>query len=424
MRSLLEKFKRNPVMYVNVLFTIFCFLSSIGKGVLICCFAMWLIVPIFMDSKRALESIVYMSLYMRIFLKIKLFAIVVSISILIILIKKIFILNKNKLLNKYLKIFSIYAVFATAPLLYSVLLKNNINIQFIYYLNMINLLFLIYLFKNEINYKIVLTYSYGIVVSSVISLISYAGGLYAYAFEAGNRFCAYMQLCNTLGVACAVCISMIYVLFKNQKISARQSLFLISMLSIIGCMTLSKNFLIIWIIIMLTIFVVQIKDSKNKKKIIKRVVLTAIMVSPLVLYYGLIMLDRFLVNPEYNNIVDILTTGRLEKWLIYLKPWCKNIFSIIFGLGLTYDYGTPNSSHSFYIGYLSRLGIVGLVALCWYIYLIVFNKNVSKIKFKYFPIIIVLIICLAEDLSFNTFNFIPFVIACVPMMMQDKDEQI
>lgn len=424
MQSLLEKFKKNPVMYVNILFTIFCFLSSVGKGALICCFAMWLIVPIFMDGKRALESVVYMSLYMRIFLNIKLFAIVVSVSILIILIKKIFVLNKNKLLNKYLKIFLIYAIFTIVPLLYSVLLKNSVNIQFVYYLNMINLLFLIYLLKNEIDYKIILIYSYGIVVSSVISLISYAGGIYAYAFEAGNRFCAYMQLCNTLGVACAVCISAIYIMFKNQKISARQSLILISMLSVIGCMTLSKNFLIIWAIILLTIFAFQIKDSKNKKGIILKVVLISVVISPLVLYYGVIMIERFLVNPEYNNIVDILTTGRLEKWLIYLKPWCKNILSIIFGLGLTYDYGTPNSSHSFYVGYLSRLGIVGLVALCGFIYLIVFRKNESKTKFKYFSVIIILIICLAEDLSFNTFNFIPFIIACVPMMCGHKDQQM
>ena len=122
------------------------------------------------------------------------------------------------------------------------------------------------------------------------------------------------------------------------------------------------------------------------------------------------MAERFFGDTSYSNIFDTITTGRLDKWLIYIKPWCKYFYSIMFGLGLGFDFNTQYSSHSLYIGYLSKLGILGFVALCGFIYLIVFSHNKSRLKLKYLPFIILALICLAEDLSFNTFNFVPFLL--------------
>ena len=135
--------------------------------------------------------------------------------------------------------------------------------------------------------------------------------------------------------------------------------------------------------------------------------------SPFMVYYGMIMFKRFFIDAVYSNVIDTLTTGRLDKWLIYLKPWSKHFYSVLFGLGLGFDFCTPYSSHSWYVGYLAKLGVVGLVALIGFIYLIAFNKNKSNLKFKYLPIIIVVLICFAEDLTFNTFNFVPFILPLV-----------
>ena len=126
------------------------------------------------------------------------------------------------------------------------------------------------------------------------------------------------------------------------------------------------------------------------------------------------MLVRFFAHNEYSNLFDILTTGRLNKWLIYLKPWAKHFYSILFGLGLGYNYNTVYSSHSFYVGYLSKLGIVGVLVVLYFIYLIIFNKNDSNFKLKYLGVLLLLLIFCVEDLSYNTFNFIPFIIASIP----------
>ncbi|MBQ8522410.1 MAG: hypothetical protein IJ458_01955 [Clostridia bacterium] len=136
------------------------------------------------------------------------------------------------------------------------------------------------------------------------------------------------------------------------------------------------------------------------------------------------MFERFVTNKDgYTNIFDIATTGRLDKWLIYLTPWIKHFYSIPFGLGLGFNYNTPYSSHSFYIGYISKIGIVGFILLSIFIYLIVFHKNKSNLKFKYLPILIMFLICLVEDVSHNTFNFIPFIISIITLKYNNQTQQ-
>ncbi|MBQ3502579.1 MAG: hypothetical protein IJA72_02840, partial [Clostridia bacterium] len=62
-------------------------------------------------------------------------------------------------------------------------------------------------------------------------------------------------------------------------------------------------------------------------------------------------------------------------------------------------------------GYLSRLGIFGFVMLGYFVYLIIQNQINVKEKFKYLPLIILMLICFAEDISYNTFYFIPFILS-------------
>ena len=408
----LKKIKRHPVLFVNIMFTFLCVLFNLSLGIQIGWFAMWLIVPLVMLPHNAFQSLLYMSLYMRVIPNVKLFSIIICISLFIILIREIVALNKNKTINKYYKILIYYSILSIIPLFYSILINKTINILLIYYFNMINLLFLIYLLKNNLNKNIIIMYAYGIIISSIISLICYSGGLYDYILNY-NRFCAYMPLCNSLGVSCVVCISAIYMLAENDKISKKYSWLLIFALSIIGLCTLSKSFLITFTLIAFVVVIREFYKSRSKRKFLLISLILVVVLSPIVLSYGLIMFKRFFVNNEYTNIVNIITTGRLEKWLIYLKPYSKKLYSIIFGLGLGFDFNTEYSSHNFYVGYLTKLGVVGLLAILGFIYLILFNKNKNNLKLKYLPILVIMLIGIVEDFSFNTFNFVPAVIAFI-----------
>lgn len=406
-----NKFKQYQILYVNILFTLFCVLFPLATGIQFAWFAMWILIPIFMPTEKAFCCIVYMSLYMRVQNSVKLFSIILSLSIFIILIKELLILNKNKLLNKYLKIFLFYLILLIIPLFYSILVNKTINISFIYYLNMINLLFLFYLLKNKLNKQIILIYAYGIIVSCIISIISYCGNIHSNPFQFGERFCAFMPLCNSLSVSCSISISLIYVLFVNKKLNGKTSFSLISTLSLIGALTLSKNFFITLALILLVIFITQFKMCKHKKKFLLTLLLVLLVLSPFILYYGSVMFVRFFGDKSYSNIVDVITTGRLEKWLLYIKPWCKNIISIFMGLGLGYNYNTVYSSHSLYVGYMSKLGIVGLIIIIYFVYLVALRKSKSTLQLKLFPLLLILLICMVEDISYNTFNFIPFILA-------------
>lgn len=409
MQELILKLKSNKVIFVNILFTLFSILINLSNGIKLAWITMWILVPLLLCCEDAFYCVTYMSLYMRVQPSVTLFAILICISFTIILIKKILYLNKNKLLNKYLKFLLYYSILIILPLFYSILVNKSLNISFVYYLNLINLLFLFYLLKNNLNKNIILLYCYGLIVSSILSLICYVGGLHYSPFGGLNRFSAFMPLCNTLGACCVICVALLYVMYINKKISFKQTFALIVILSLIGVVTFSKTFVIAFAVVLIAILVNQFKISNNKSQFVKITLLLLLALSPLILYYGIIMGQRFFINHQYPNIIDTLTTGRLEKWLIYLKPWSKHLYSILFGLGLGFDFNTPYSSHSFYVGYLAKLGIVGLTLLLGFMYIILF-KNKTKIKLKYFPIIIVLLICVVEDMSYNTFNFVPFII--------------
>lgn len=420
----LKTSKYKQIVYVNILFTIFCILFNLSAGIKFAWFSMWILVPLLLHPTNAFACLICMSMYMRVQPSVKLFSILIYFSFFIILIKELIILNKNKSLNKYYKMLLFYLILVILPLFYSILIKNNFNISIIYYLNMINLLFLFYLLKNKLNYNILLVFVYGIITSSILSLICFAGGLHYSPFIAGNRFSAFMPLCNTLGACCVICISALYVMLVNKKTSRKHALILICVLSLIGTTTLSKNFFVTFCLALLIILIREFRNTQKKQKFITILLVSILALSPFILHYGVVMFERFFADTSYSNIVDTVSTGRLEKWKLYLAPWSKHWYSIIFGLGIGFDYSTPYSSHSIYVGYLSKLGIVGLATVAMFIKLIISN-NGNKCKLKYFPIIILLTICIAEDLSFNTFNFVPFIIGLLPTSLPDnKTEDI
>ncbi len=410
MQEVLNGQKINLIWRVNILFTFFSIMFDLSLGMKVAWFSMWLIIPLFMSCTNALQCIMYMSLYMRVQHSAKLFSILICISTFIILIKQIIKLNKNKLLNKYFKIILFYLAIIVAPIFYSVSVNKIINISIIYYLIMINLLLLFYLIKNELNKEFIINYSYGIIVSSILSLIGYISGLHHLPFHASNRFCGFMPLCNSLGISCVICISAIYLIMIRAKTINRRDLYLMVVLSLIGVMTMSKTFFITFAIVILFILINQYKLSANKKKFFKISLIVFMALSPLLLIYGIKMFDRLFGGFGDVGIIGSITTDRQNKWPIYLKPWLKNIRTILLGLGITFNYNTVFSSHSFYVGYLSKLGFVGLIALFIFMYVIIFDNKPIKLKLKNLPILVLLLIFLVEDLSYNTFNFIPFII--------------
>ena len=86
----LNKFKQHSVLYVNTLFTIFSILFPLSSGIKFCWFAIWILTPIFMPTDKSFQCVIYMSLYMRVQNSVKLFSIIICLSIFIILIKELF----------------------------------------------------------------------------------------------------------------------------------------------------------------------------------------------------------------------------------------------------------------------------------------------------------------------------------------------
>lgn len=423
MSTAIQQFNKHKVLYLNIIFTLVSLFMPLAFGFKIIWYSLWILIPIFTSCHVGTNCLIYMSLYMRTMHNVQLFSLLIFISSTIILFKQIFNLYKNNKIINYLKIFLFYLVLIVFTLFYSILINNIVLIYYVYYLNMINLFFIFYLIKNELNSKIIIDYSYSIIVSCVLSIVAYCAGLYQFAFYGGLRFQAFMPLCNTLGVNCIICICALYVLTVNNLISKKHSYCLIAVLAMIGIATLSKSFLISACITGAVIVVREFAASRNKKRFIKYGIFALTASSPILIHYGLIMWARLFEQASSTSLIESITTGRVDKWWIYLKPYIKSGWKILFGLGFGFDFNTIYSSHSFYVGYLCKMGVVGLIALIVFTIKILYAYK-PQLKLYCFPIITIALVGIVEDLSYNTFNFIPVIIASVTFYLQNKNKTI
>ena len=89
MQNILSKLKQHPVLFVCSIFTIISAMFWMSSGIRVAWFTIWLLVPLILSTDKAFSCLIYMSLYMRVVINIKLFSIIICLSFLIVLINHI-----------------------------------------------------------------------------------------------------------------------------------------------------------------------------------------------------------------------------------------------------------------------------------------------------------------------------------------------
>lgn len=413
MTDTLLKVKHHKLLTVNVIFTTLSLFFNLTLGFKVLWFAFFLLVPLLLNEEDGFSCLLYFSMFSRI-VSIKMFAVLICVYSFAFVLKSIVLRLKE---SKDLKIILYYFLCVILMLFYNLIVNKTFSIQFIYYLNFLNLIIIFAFIKQKFNKEMVLFYGYGLILVAVLSVFGYLLDFtkipFAYEKELNLlRFTSLMPVHNGLGICCVIEILLLFNLVYKEKLPKYKTFLLIILLTIIGVLTFSKTFFLTIILATIYMIICLFIKSKNKKKFIFSLLGICLILSPIILIYFSTILTRFTAFFRDSGILDMLTNGRYGFWKLYLKPFTKNILTILFGVGVCYNFNTEYSSHSMYVSLISRLGIIGALLIVGFIVVSIKHKQNKKFNFmNYFPLMLMLLIFVVEDISFNTHNTIPFILS-------------
>ena len=239
-----------------------------------------------------------------------------------------------------------------------------------------------------------------------------------YSFD--GTFYRLLLLCfheNHLYPICAFILAFIvYELLRPGQKSLKQ--IIVCAIGIIACvtigmLTLSKAFLILFILIVIyaIIFSIVIYKSKSLKVLIPFLIICSILIAVFFEEFKF-TLERFLhykhgsLGQTYN-LIDKITTGRAEIWGKFVDVTFSTPLKALFGVGLFTSDVVAIGPHSFYVALIYRFGIVGIIMLGVLVFSYIKSSG-KKLKISWLPFIIVFVFllmavqeaCLDERLYF------------------------
>lgn len=296
------------------------------------------------------------------------------------------------------------------PLLFSIVLClwSCIDLDFsqIFYVIanfvLFGILYLTYAFKEELNIKYLCKrFIYGILISTMFGFILYLIPEFKDIVLLSNRFRGISGNPNTLQFLIVIAISIMLSLYFRNQISKIAIIILNGYLTILGFLTMSKAFIVCFIILAIIYFILMF--IKNKKQALKELLLfIACLVFIILLFLDKFksIFSRFFIY-EYDNLLDNILTGRFSLWETYLDYWSTSILTILFGCGVSHKQPISLGSHSGYIDIVYKFGILGVILICglsfsYYLESKHKKKGVSFINF--IPLLMFLIISMEEFL--------------------------
>ena len=335
----------------------------------------------------------------------------------------LFFLVILKLTIKLHKI-SVWLVVSLAVLsLYSLAFSGFSELSTI--ITMVSGILLLYYLRNEkldtdINITVIV-YSIGIVLSSTLALLKDSlptielfvdeSMLKLKGTEYASRFSGLQGNPNYYTLDVTIALAAIVVLLYNNRNTKIHTIFLV-ILSVFGLMSVSKSFLITWILLILCWLFISIKQGVRKT--IKFLIVA--MIGAMVVYffaYEYINSYIYRLIGDGSGTIEDITTGRSEIWTGYISEILNNMKILFFGNGLnTMSEEIGIRTHNTYLELLFSLGIIGAMVL-----LISLRISMGKIRLGQgvlIPIIILMIRMLA--LGMLTYDNLWFYLAIILLL--------
>lgn len=204
-----------------------------------------------------------------------------------------------------------------------------------------------------------------------------------------------------------IALSAIIALGHYNRKTPKLHMILMIALSILGIMSISKSFLLSWILLMLCwAFLVARKSIKDFIKLVVFAVIAMLLIYILAYDYINAYLFRFV--SDSSGTLDKITTGRSTIFLEYFQTLVNDLKIFFLGNGLgsiieSLGYGTHNT----YLECLFNLGIIGTM-----IFMMAIVISMGRVKFKgvaFLPLFMLLFRMLAIGLL--TYDYLWFYLA-------------
>ena len=213
--------------------------------------------------------------------------------------------------------------------------------------------------------RLVLFYSTGIIVSSVLALTN-AGVVKPYVSavvvrlsdgSALTRFSGLYMNANYYSMEVSLALAAHIVLYKNKESTLAETLLFGSILTVFGVMSQSKTFVISLVLILLFLFSYQVrKDPRTLVLLAAGAALAFVFRDRLAGILGK-NFSRFFELQEDSTSLSDVTTGRSDIWALYLRTIFANPNVMLLGAGIEVQLHV--APHNAFIEMLFDLGIVG-----------------------------------------------------------------
>lgn len=256
-------------------------------------------------------------------------------------------------------------------------------------------------------------FSVGIIIASFIGLFkSSFPRLIPYLSEAMikengeyySRFAGITGNPNHYTLPLSIVLAAYCILIIQRKVSFVDMVFISSMV-IFGIMSVSKSFLISFILIIL---VLMVQLTKYNRKALMFVMLLFILCG-CVIYFNqdneVIRTIIFRLSNDVNSgDIDSISTGRTAIWRSYIEYFTDNYTRFLFGSGFGAMYVNGRASHNYFIETVHYLGFVGSILYFCAIYRFFFIRNYDNKRkqiYGYIPWLVLLVRSVAINIITN-----------------------
>lgn len=300
--------------------------------------------------------------------------------------------------------------------------------------------------------KIVFLFSLGLIVSSFFALFKSISPrlmeiIPSQFVENTFRFSGLFLHTNNFALHTTICLSLLFFLRYQNKISTTQFLLLFTPIFIFTYLTLSRNFIFAFIIVLLLFLIFYL--IKNKKKSLKfMLVFGAVLLISVLCCFNTTKVYMLRIISTGESITDDVEEdtsyqtdewwedvyngeikydpGRFGIWEMYLKDFSSSANQILFGKGVGSVGVGQMAAHNLFIETLWRYGVIGYLLILGIIISFIDFKKL-KGNFKAYASLLLIILpyfCLAlfESTPMDLVFYVPVILAFFEILKK-KDEK-
>lgn len=225
-------------------------------------------------------------------------------------------------------------------------------------------------FDNKLLRNIVLLYSISLILASIVALLSdklpritiltRTDVPFWIGMETVNRFSGLSGDPNYYALDLFLALTGLWQLYHRKQINTFLFLPIFCILSAFGFLTLSKSFILVYIVFLIIVYIFALKTNVKTGLILGVIILICVILGYIFFSkYINIYVSRFFNSFDGGLNLDKLLTGRWTIWKNYWNAITDNTRTLLVGYGASAGYVNKISQHNAYIEALYHLGFLG-----------------------------------------------------------------